>query len=376
MTTATAAGLSPMERLDRVRLCRSQNVGPITFHQLMGHFGSARAALEALPELARHGGRRKRIRVCGRAEAERELAGIEACGAAAVIWGDAGYPALLAAIEDAPPLISLKGHPHLLGRRAVSVVGARNASANGRRFARGLARDLGAGGLVVTSGLARGIDAEAHLGALESGTVAIVAGGVDVIYPEENKELYERIAAAGAIVSEQPPGTVPLGRHFPRRNRLISGLSLGVVVVEAAPRSGSLITARMALEQGREVFGVPGPPQDPRSRGSNDLIRQGAVLTETADDVFRTLEGVMRTPLAERRDREFAAETPPAADEAEVDALRAVVIERLGPSPVPVDELLRQCGAAPAAMATVLLELELAGRLERQPGNQVALVAD
>lgn len=378
MTDGTSRPLGESERIDCLRLSRSENVGPVTYRQMMRHYGSARAALAAIPELARRGGRGRTIRICSRAQAEREIAALAACGARLIALGEPDYPVPLAAIEDAPPLIAIKGHVHLLARPAVAIVGARNASANGRRFARRLAGALGgvatAGGdLVIVSGLARGIDAEAHLGAVETGTVAVVAGGVDVAYPEENTALQERIGAEGAIVSEQPPGTVPHGRHFPRRNRLISGLSRGVIVVEAAPRSGSLITARLALEQGREVFAVPGSPLDPRCRGTNHLIRQGATLTEGVEDVLDVLETLLRTPLAEPGDADYGTPPPSPPDDTRFDAARTAICEALGPSPVPVDELVRGTDASPAVVAMILLELELAGRLHRHPGGQVSL---
>ncbi len=365
--------LSDGERLDWLRLIRSENVGPITFYQLLRHYGSAGEALKALPELSRRGGRRRPIKASPKGAAEAEIEEVARLGARLVGRSEPEYPEPLAAIEDAPPLVAVLGSVHLLARRMIAVVGARNASANGRRFAARLAADLTEAGLVVVSGLARGIDAEAHRGALAQGTVAVVAGGVDIPYPNENAELYDRIVAEGAVLSEQPPGTTPQGRHFPPRNRLISGLSLGVVVVEAAPRSGSLITARMALEQGREVMAVPGSPLDPRCRGANNLIRQGATLTESAEDVLRALAGQLRAPLAEPRETAFApsAQRPP--DEDEIDRARPIVIEYLGPAPVTMDEIVRQSGLAPAVIATVLLELELAGRLDRHPGQQVSL---
>ncbi len=283
----TSRNLNPAERLDWLRLIRTENVGPVTFYQLLRRFGSAGAALEALPRLATRGGRQATLTICPRGAAERELADLDKAGVALVAWGEPDYPAALATLDDAPPLLQLRGRRALLRSRAIAVVGARNASANGRRIARELAADLGQHGFVVASGLARGIDAAAHLGSLPTGTVAVLGGGVDVVYPEENRELYEAIAENGVLVAEPPLGTVPQARHFPRRNRIISGLSLGIVVVEAAARSGSLITARFALDQGREVFAVPGSPLDPRCRGTNDLIRNGATLTETAEDVLQ-----------------------------------------------------------------------------------------
>ncbi len=364
------------ERLDWLRLARSENVGPITFFQLLNRFGSPGAALSALPELARRGGMRRRIRVPPAAAAAREAAALEALGGRFLMRGEAGYPAPLAAIEDAPPVLALLGHGHLLARPMVAVVGARNASGNGRRFARRLAADLGERETVVVSGLARGIDRAAHEGALGTGTVAVLAGGVDVPYPAENRDLYEEIRARGALLAEGPLGTEPRARHFPRRNRIVSGLSAGVVVVEAARRSGSLITARLALEQGREVFAVPGSPLDPRAQGTNDLIRQGATLIQSAADVVEALDAQFRTPISEPVGPGPApppGEPPP---EEALEPARRAVLECLGPSPMAVDELVRQCHLSPALVSTVLLELELAGRVERQPGSQVSLVPE
>ena len=371
----TPRHLTDAERRDWLRLIRSENVGPITFFHLLRRFGSATAALEALPELSRHGGRARPLVGFSKAKAEGELATLAKIGARLVAHGEADYPTALAAIEDAPPVLAVRGHVHLLTKRAVAIVGARNASANGIRFARQLAVDLGREGLVVVSGLARGIDAAAHLGALENGTVAVMAGGVDVVYPAENRALYDDVAAAGAVVSEIAAGTAPTATHFPRRNRIISGLSLGVIVVEAARRSGSLITARCALEQGREVFAVPGSPLDPRSQGCNHLLRQGAILVEGAEDVREGLSGVLRAPLAEPPSiwDQFSGQPGGAADESAIAQARPKVVEKLGPTPTPVDEIIRQCQLSPAIVLTVLLELELAGRLVRTPGNQVSL---
>jgi len=345
---------------------------------MLRRFGSARAALDVLPRLARRGERAKTVTAVTRAEGEAELAAPNRAGARLVCWGEPGYPSALAAIDDAPPILTVLGEAELLQRSMIAVVGARNASANGRRLARDLAAELGLGGLVVISGLARGIDAAAHLGALETGSIAVVAGGVDVVYPAENRGLYEALVRQGAVVAELPLGTEPQARHFPRRNRLISGMALGVVVVEAAARSGSLITARFALEQGREVFAVPGSPLDPRSRGCNDLLRNGATLTENAADVLSQLAPQLRSTEPLRRVPSVAipavphapapAAVEPARDETELE----LILERLGPTPVAVDELVRQCQMSAAAVATLLLELELAGRVERHPGNLVS----
>ncbi|HEV7996491.1 MAG TPA: DNA-processing protein DprA [Stellaceae bacterium] len=375
-----ARALEPEERLDWLRLIRTESIGPISFYAMLRRFGSARAALEALPRLARRGERTGTVTAVTRAAAAAELTALDRIGGRFVCWGEPLYPGALGAVEDAPPILSVLGRAELLNQPALAMVGARNASANGRRLARELAEGLGRAGLVVVSGLARGIDAAAHLGAFETGTVAVVAGGVDIVYPEQNRGLYDALRRQGAIVAELPPGSEPQARHFPRRNRIISGMALGVLVVEAAARSGSLITARFALEQGREVFAVPGSPLDPRCRGANDLLRRGATLTESAEDVLAQLGPLLRGPLPA-----LASEPgwpppgepawpdggagEPAADE---DAL-AIILESLGPTPVAVDELVRQCQLTASAVATLLLELELAGRVERHPGNLVSL---
>ena len=366
--------LSRQERLDCLRLIRSDNVGPITFFQLLRNFGAAGEALAALPDLSRRGGRARALKPFSRAAAESEMAAYEAIGARLVAWCEPEYPPLLAEIDSAPPLVSLRGHAQLMDRRMLAIVGARNASANGRRIAERLAADLGAREFVIVSGLARGIDTSAHRGALETGTVAVLAGGIDVVYPRENADLFDAIAESGALISEIAPGTQPTSRHFPRRNRLISGMALGILVVEAAARSGSLITARLALEQGREVLAIPGSPMDPRARGANDLIRQGATLVESADDVIDALEGFLRPPLAETRRAAAPSPAPTPPSETELAAARRDVGEMLGPSPVAVDEIIRRCQLSFAVLSMVLLEFELAGRLERHPGNQVSIV--
>jgi DNA processing protein len=366
------ASLSDKERLDRLRLIRSENVGPVTFRSLLRRFGSARAAIEALPELARRGGRSAPLRVGTVAQAEQELSAADRIGARLLTSDDPDYPEALAAIDDAPPLLYMRGDVALLRRKAVAIVGARNASANGRRLAEDIARDLGAAGFVVVSGLARGIDHAAHRGSLDSGTVAVVAGGIDIAYPPDNEALQLEIARRGAIVAEMPPGTVPQAKHFPRRNRLISGLSLGVLVVEAALQSGSLITARLALEQGRDVLAVPGSPLDPRCHGTNNLLRQGAVLAEGAADVIAALQGMAGAAL--RTEPQNGWQLSEIARDSPSDETLRTVHELLGPAPVMVDELVRQCHLSAPAVRAVLLELELAGRLERHPGNRVSLL--
>ncbi len=298
--------LTNIERRDWLRLWRTENVGPITFRQLMKRFGSAGAALNALPEMAQRGGKRG-FKSPPANVIEDEIARIEKMGGKIIAWCEAEYPEALVAIEDAPALITALGQPKFLHKRAIGIVGARNASLNGRKLAESLARDLGAAGIVIVSGMARGIDTSAHQMSVKTGSVAVLAGGADIVYPEENRALYERLLDEGCVISDQPLGCEPYAKLFPRRNRMISGLSLGVIVVEAALQSGSLITARMALEQGREVFAVPGSPLDPRCMGTNDLIRQGAILVEKADDVLthihalpqRRLLGVGEPPALE-----------------------------------------------------------------------------
>jgi len=365
--------LSHAERLDWLRLYRSENVGPVTFFRLIEQFGSAGGALDALPALARRGGRKKPITICSKAEAEREMDRIEATGGVMIASIEPDFPASLHGLDTAPLLIAL-GNPHLLSRPAIAIVGARNASAAGRRMAELLTRDLGASGLLIVSGLARGIDTAAHEAALPTGTVAVMAGGVDVVYPPENIGLYRRIRDEGCILSEMPPGTQPQAAHFPRRNRLISGCALGVVVIEATLRSGSLITARFALEQGRDVFAVPGSPLDSRSQGPNGLIRQGAILTENADDVLGAIQEQGQRLLTEPDPYDFRPSPAPIPDERTLAISREKLLQSLGPTPVTVDEIIRQCQLSPSIVSLNLLELELAGRIERHPGHRVSLI--
>jgi DNA processing protein len=362
--------LTDRERRDWLRLARSERVGPITFFQLLKRFGSAASAMEALPELGRRGGRTA-LKVYAPDAADREIERLTALGARLIGRFEPDYPEALAAVDDAPPLLAVRGRMELLQQRMIAIVGARNASANGIRLARQLAADLGAAGLVVVSGLARGIDAAAHRGALAPGTVAVMAGGVAVVYPAENTGLFDEVVAQGAVVSEMPPDFEPQARHFPQRNRIVSGLSLGAVVVEAALKSGSLITARLALEQGREVFAVPGSPLDPRARGSNDLLRRGAILTETAQDILEGLGQVLVSPPKPLTTQPL--ETPPTS-QTDVDSALPQVLEKLGPTPTQVDEIVRQCQLPAALVHMALLELELAGRLTRHPGNMVSLI--
>jgi DNA processing protein len=358
--------LSASERLDWLRLARTETVGPVAFQHLIGRYGSAGAALDALPGLARRAGRAQAPATPSRAEAEAELAAGHAMGAVLLAASEAAFPEGLGNIDPPPPVIWALGDASLLQQRTVGVVGARVASAAGRRFARALAADLGAAGLVVASGLARGIDASAHEGALATGTVAVLGGGVADIYPPENEALYGQIAARGCVISESEPGRRAQARDFPRRNRLISGLSLAVVVVEAELKSGSLITARLAAEQGREVLAVPGSPLDPRARGCNDLIRQGAAVCEGAEDVLQAIEA--SSGVRAREPDPFG----PAAVDAASDSLRESVYELLSPTPVALDELARLAKAPAGAVFAALVELSLAGRAELLPGAMAA----
>jgi DNA processing protein len=363
--------LTDEQRIDWLRLIRSDNVGPRTFRMLVNHYGGARAAIDALPELAQRGGAPRPARVMAREDAEREFAASTRRGIRLIALGEPDYPQRLRMIDDPPPLIGVRGKIAVLASHMVALVGSRNASAAGAKFAERIAHELGASGFVIVSGLARGIDAAAHRASLPSGTVAVLAGGHDHVYPPEHENLLEEILANGAGLAEMPLGWEPRGRDFPRRNRLISGLSLGVVIVEAARRSGSLITARMALEQGREVFAVPGSPLDPRAEGTNGLLKQGATLVTEAADVL----AVLRPILGQRIDlpAEEPERGPPPLREPEASE-RERIVALLGPTPVGIDDLVRLSRASPAIVRTVLLELELAGRLERHGGGLVSLL--
>jgi DNA processing protein len=358
--------------IDRLRLVRTESVGPITYRRLMARFGDATQALGALPELSRAGGRATAPRIPTAAEIEPELASLAKRGARLLFLDAPDYPPLLAELPDAPACIAVLGDAKLLSAPSIGLVGARNASINGMRFAETIAAEL-AGRLTVVSGLARGIDTAAHTGAMRSGrTVAVIAGGLDMPYPPENAALQERIAAEGAVVAEAPLGTAPQGRHFPKRNRIIAGLVLGLVVVEAAERSGSLLTARLALEAGREIFGVPGSPLDPRARGANDLIRQGGHLTESAADVFGNLPAHIGAGFLAAFAEPAAVISAQPPSEADMSRARIAVAAVISADPAPVDEIARRCQLSQAAVTAVLLELELAGLIETLPGNRVA----
>jgi DNA processing protein len=350
----------------------------VTFRDLMSHFGNAEAALEALPSLSRQGGRT--IRICSRDEAEDELARVERGGAHILLAIEPAFPAALATLEPPPPLLYAKGDLSLLKKPMVAIVGSRQCSAAGSKLARQFAADLGRADFVIASGLARGIDAAAHEAALEYGTVAVVAGGLDMVYPPENADLQDRIAAEGCIISERPLGFAARAQDFPRRNRIISGVSLGVVIVEAAHRSGSLTTARLAAEQGREVFAVPGHPLDPRAEGTNKLLKSGATLVTEAEDVLAALEPMLgeRTPrmpppnLREEPRGAVEAEFTPGPQLAANDLER--VLAALGPAPIDVDSLVRGTGLTIRAIQVALIELSLAGRIERHGNGLVSLL--
>ena len=359
--------MSEQERFDRLRLIRSPRIGPVSYRQLLARFGTAGAALRAIPDLAARGGGKASVADAG--AVEREIAASRALGARYLLMGDADYPALLDQFEGAPPALIVRGDAALAAGQCIAMVGARNASAAAIRFARTLAQDLGQRGAVVVSGLARGIDTAAHQGSGGSGTIGVIACGLDVVFPPENRDLQAQIADVGLLVTEHPPGVQPLARHFPARNRIIAGLAVGTVVVEAAPKSGSLITARLAGEAGREVMAVPGSPLDPRAQGCNQLIREGATLIQNADDVLEAV-GSIDIRMVRQGSFDFAGE-PVSSDVAAGE--RSAVIALLGHAPVPVDELIRLSGLSPAVVQTVLLELELAERLDRLAGGRVRL---
>ncbi len=369
--------LTPQQRLKWLQLIRSENVGPATFRDLINHYGTAAAALEALPDLTRRGGPASHIKIASVVDAEREMAATERAGARFVASGEPDYPVLLRGLDNPPPLLCVRGQvPHAPGM-PIAIVGARNASISGQKLAAKFSRELGEAGHAIISGLARGIDASAHRAALRTGTVAVFAGGIDRPYPEENASLAEEIVAnGGALISEMPIGWSPRNIDFPRRNRIVAGLAIAVLVIEAAKRSGSLITARLATECGRQVLAVPGSPLDPRSEGGNHLIRQGAILATSSEDV---LEAIRPLSGADQQDY-FVREADTGEREFNQDAvhdvpqtLRDRVVEALGPTPVEVDEIVRHTGARVGEVQLVLLELALAGRLERHSGGRVSL---
>ena len=361
--------LSQEEAFARIRLLRSPNIGPVSYRQLLRRFGTAQAALEALPDLAARGG--GGYRIAAEARVSAEINAVRAAGARYLFHDGADYPALLAELDSAPPIMTARGDLALAARPCVAIVGARNASAAAVKLARQFAGELAEAGFVIASGLARGIDGAAHQASLAGGTIGVIASGIDISYPPEHADLQQAIATQGLLLAEQPPGTEPLARHFPSRNRIIAGLAAGTLVVEAAPKSGSLITARLAGEAGREVMAIPGSPLDSRAQGCNQLIREGAVLVQSAEDVIELLSSFDGTPRSSFREQP----TPYAGLVDELGDDPADIAGLLTIAPVFVDELIRQSGAAPAAVQLALLELELAGRLIRHAGGRVGLSA-
>jgi DNA processing protein len=371
------AELDPEQRLACLRLIRSDNVGPVTFRELVNHYGGAVQALDALPELARRGGRT--IRICPAERAERELEAAERIGAKIIFTIEPGYPALLAHIDAPPPAVYVKGDIQLLSRPMIAIVGSRQASAAGLTLARRFAADLGRRGFVTVSGLARGIDAAVHDASLQTGTVAVLAGGIDFVYPPENARLQDKVAETGCLATEMPPGFEPRAKDFPRRNRLVAGMSFGVVVIEAARRSGTLTTARMSAEQGREVFAVPGHPLDPRAEGTNHLLKTGAQLVTSAEDVIEILAPVvagMNMAMEHHAAYEVAPPPPPRPPPLIGNSDRDRVLSALTPNPVPVDDLARSVELGARELRVILMELDLAGRIERHGQGLVSLKPD
>jgi len=373
--------LTESERIARLRLFRSTTIGPITFYKLLSRFGSAQSALDHLPKLALRGGKKDAPSVMTVQQAADELNLLYDFGGRMVVFGDPDYPEWLTTIEDAPPVLSVLGNVSLLSQTSVAVVGARNASANAKRFTQTIAENLGQKGQIIVSGLARGIDTAAHVSSLKTGTIAVVAGGIDQIYPSENTDLYHEIAKHGCVISEMPFGTAPTAHHFPRRNRIVSGLAKGVVVVEASMRSGSLITARLAAEQGREVFAIPGFPGDPRAAGPNSLIQNGATLVQSADDILSELASMDQKsikPQSHLFDGINEAYKPFKEDNDIGDIphdIHDLILQNLSASPSEVDEISRSCHVSIKDLQLSLLELELAGVIHRHPGNRISKAA-
>lgn len=360
--------------VDALRLARSEQVGPMTFFRLVKFCGSVAKAIEMAPSISKRGGRAKPISIISKAVAEREYESLTAYGAELLLYGEHRYPRLLQMVADAPPVLTVRGNVHLCaGGNLIGMVGARNASANGCIFAKKLAGDLGAAQQIIVSGLARGIDTATHRGSLATGTVAVIGGGINNIYPPENAILFEEIAAQGLIISELPFGMDPHARSFPGRNRIIAGMSRGVAVIEASLKSGSLITAEYANDYGRDVFAVPGSPMDPRCHGTNRLLKDGATMIESARDILNSLAPMGALPLAEQQSLEFSEPMTSVLDEQTLDDAREQVVSALGASPTMLDDVLMMTGLTPHVLMAVLLELELAGRLERHAGSKVAL---
>ena len=374
--------LTDEQKLSWLQLYRSQNVGPVTFRDLISHFGAADAAIQAMPELAANGGAARKIKICNREDAEREFYTIKEVGAELIALGEPNYPDLLRTYDHAPPLICVKGNVAVLNRPMVSIVGSRNASIAGMKLAERFAKELGEAGYVCVSGLARGIDTEVHKGSLKSGTLAVMASGIDIIAPEENTTLARNILEnEGALITEMPVSWLPRAQDFPRRNRIVAGISNAVLVIEAAKRSGSLITARMAAEIGRDVLAVPGSPLDPRSEGTNGLIRNGATLVSSTEQILEAMSPIDDTQQSfvydvRENDEEVDAyiKSRKTANVRIEESVREKICAALSANPVEIDDIIRFCDAEPSEVQLILLELALAGRIERHSGNRVSLI--
>lgn len=372
--------LSEQEKIDWIRLALSENVGPITFRNLIHYFGSAKEALSHVDEFARRGGRTKPISLASEKSVDEQLMLADDLNVQIYASCEADYPKRLKSIEDAPPILFSKGHLVLSKKQAVAMVGTRNASLNGRSFTRRIALDLGQKDVITVSGMAKGIDTAAHEGALASdgglgGTIAVVGTPLNEVYPAENADLFETLCERGCVVSELPFGSPTSPQNFPRRNRIISGLSQGVLVIEAQGKSGSLITARLAKDQGRTLFAVPGFPLDPRSEGPNRLIKQGALLVENAEDVWAGLNDLTKQYLFLEPDmQEIIIPCYPSVSDTELDKARKIILDCLSPQMTGVDELVRETELSSQVVNIILVELELAGRIERHPGNRVSLL--
>lgn len=354
--------------LDWLQLSRSENVGPLTFHRLVQRYKTPQNALGSLPELASRGGRKRPLKIASRVSVEKELITTRSHGADIITMESPAYPPLLRQIDSAPPVITVKGRLDLLESPLFAIVGARNASAMGKKMAFQLAQSLGQQQWTIASGLARGIDGAAHLGSLKQGTVAILAGGIDQVYPIENQKLYDRIGGEGVLLAESAFGVQPQSTLFPRRNRIISGISRCVLVIEAALKSGSLITARYALEQGRDVFAIPGHPLDPRARGCNQLIKNGAILVETIEDIQGEI-----SPNSPLNFKEDPCIFPESITSSSLEFSRSLIKENLSYVPISIDELIRECQLSASEVGIILLEMEIAGTIERLPGGKVSL---
>lgn len=366
--------LSNQEKLDWIRLIRSENIGPRTFINLLDIYGSASEALKKIPQMSLRGGRSKPIKVCSLDSAKKEVELCKKYGARVIALCENEYPKILRNIPDPPPVITVLGDVNIFKKKSISLVGSRNASANSCKIVSELARDIGKGGFNTVSGLARGIDACVHKSSIDTGTIAVIAGGINNIYPQENRSLYAEIPKKGIIISEMPFNTIPKPHYFPRRNRIISGLSLATIVIEARLNSGSLITASYALDQGRDVFAVPGSPADPRSKGSNSLIKKGAYVVETFQDILDVLSGI--GSLKENTGFDFETLKIVVDDNVDLSDARSEVISKLGINPTLTDDIIRYTGLSASIVITILLELELAEKVDRIEGNKFSLKCD